>query len=37
MKVDKTPDGHLADLNMHSGGTEVCICYKKKVCPIPDF
>lgn len=32
MKVDKTPDGHFADLNMNSGGTEVCLCYKKKVC-----
>lgn len=31
MKVDRSPDGHLADLNMNSGGTEVCLCYKKEV------
>lgn len=31
MKVDQTPNGHVADLNSNSGGTEVFICYKKKV------
>lgn len=31
MKVDRSPDGHFADLNMNSGGTEVCLCYKKEV------
>ncbi|CCI40210.1 unnamed protein product [Albugo candida] len=28
--VDKTPDGHSADLNMNSGGTEVVFCYRKR-------
>jgi hypothetical protein len=30
-KIDQTPNGHIADLNSSSGGTEVFICYKKKV------
>ncbi|POM78082.1 Hypothetical protein PHPALM_4435, partial [Phytophthora palmivora] len=30
MKVDKTPLGHIADLNSTSGGTEVFLGYKKK-------
>ncbi|RLN65510.1 hypothetical protein BBP00_00002802 [Phytophthora kernoviae] len=30
MKVDKSPYGHIADLNSSSGGTEVFIGYKKK-------
>ncbi|GMF09401.1 unnamed protein product [Phytophthora lilii] len=31
MKVDKSPLGHIADLNSTSGGTEVFLGYKKKV------
>ncbi|KAL3674688.1 hypothetical protein V7S43_000628 [Phytophthora oleae] len=31
MKVDKSPFGHIADLNSTSGGTEVFLGYKKKV------
>jgi hypothetical protein len=31
MKVDKSPFGHVADLNSTSGGTEVFLGYKKKV------
>jgi hypothetical protein len=31
LKVDKSPDGHMADVNTNSGGTEVVICYKKKI------
>ncbi|OWZ20607.1 Brefeldin A-inhibited guanine nucleotide-exchange protein [Phytophthora megakarya] len=30
MKVDKSPLGHVADLNATSGGTEVFLGYKKK-------
>ncbi|EEY64176.1 brefeldin A-inhibited guanine nucleotide-exchange protein, putative [Phytophthora infestans T30-4] len=30
MKVDKSPFGHVADLNSNSGGTEVFLAYKKK-------
>lgn len=29
LKVDKSPDGHYADLNATTGGTEVCLSYKK--------
>ncbi|KAL7687226.1 putative Sec7 domain, pleckstrin domain, PH-like domain superfamily, MABP domain-containing protein [Plasmopara halstedii] len=31
MKVDRSTFGHVADLNMNSGGTEVFLGYKKKV------
>ncbi|TMW55870.1 hypothetical protein Poli38472_008518 [Pythium oligandrum] len=31
IKIDKSPEGHFADLNATTGGTEVNICYKKKV------
>ncbi|ETL81061.1 hypothetical protein L917_18528 [Phytophthora nicotianae] len=37
MKVDKTPLGHVADLNSNSGGTEVFLAYKKKVASISDL
>lgn len=34
MKVDKSPFGHVADLNTSSGGTEVFLGYKKNVANI---
>ncbi|KAL4099478.1 hypothetical protein PRIC1_007282 [Phytophthora ramorum] len=37
MKVDKSPLGHVADLNSTSGGTEVFLGYKKKVSCISDL
>ncbi|KAF4141125.1 PH domain-containing protein [Phytophthora infestans] len=37
MKVDKSPFGHVADLNSNSGGTEVFLAYKKKVASINDL
>ncbi|DAZ99383.1 TPA: hypothetical protein N0F65_005285 [Lagenidium giganteum] len=37
MKVDKTPDGHPADLNSGSGGTEIFLCYRKKLHTISDL
>ncbi|KAG1711570.1 hypothetical protein DVH05_008819 [Phytophthora capsici] len=37
MKVDKSPFGHIADLNSTSGGSEVFLGYKKKVAGISDL
>ncbi|KAG7384054.1 hypothetical protein PHYPSEUDO_003024 [Phytophthora pseudosyringae] len=37
MKVDKSPLGHIADLNSTSGGTEVFLGYKKKVASISEL
>lgn len=36
-RVDQTPNGYAADLNSNSGGTEVFIAYKKRVCNFPTF
>ncbi|KAG6572886.1 Brefeldin A-inhibited guanine nucleotide-exchange protein [Phytophthora cinnamomi] len=37
MKVDKSPLGHVADLNSTSGGTEVFLGYKKKAASLSDL
>ncbi|KAK1947378.1 Brefeldin A-inhibited guanine nucleotide-exchange protein 1 [Phytophthora citrophthora] len=37
MKIDKSPFGHIADLNSTSGGSEVFLGYKKKVASISDL
>jgi hypothetical protein len=37
MKVDRTPDGYYADLNATTGGTEVCLGYKKTTLNLQDL